>query len=318
MEDNFNKKHKKKWSTGKKVSISILLIICISIIGIGIYAINILNKYDKISYSEDDISVSPQVHDELKEFTDDNHLDKITNIALFGIDADEGENGRSDSIMILTVDPVKNKLKLSSIIKDWYVEIDGYGKDKINHAFAYGNSVLALKTINDNFGLNVDNFIAVNFTSMPEIIDKLGGIDIELTEEEISQIPNVTTAGMNHLNGEQALSYARIRYASGNDYQRTSRHRTILSALFKKALKISPTEYPSLLSDFLPLVQTNFSPTELLSLANEIYSLGSDNLVEDRFPRDEDCDGEMIDDVFYIVFDIEKVKNDMREFIYKN
>ena len=312
------KNENKKKSIGTKISLLFLLLLCTFIISIGIYALNFLNKYDKVTYDDDDICVSAKVEAELEEYTDSEHLDEIINIALFGIDAAEGTTGRSDSIMILTVDPIEKQIKVSSIMRDSYVNIDGYGKDKINHAFAFGNSVLALKTINDNFALNVENFIAVNFTNMPQVIDRLGGIDINITEEEVPHIPDITNAGLNHLTGDQALSYSRIRYASGNDYQRTSRHRTILSALFKKAMTISPTNYPKLLSEFLPLVQTNFSATELLSLANSIYSIGTDTLVEDRFPRDEDCNGQTINGIFYILFDIDKVKNDMRKFIYSN
>ena len=308
----------KKWSTRKKVAISIFLLLSIVIIIVGIFALNFINKYDRVTYTNEDISVSLDIKEELKEYTDTNHLDQIINIALFGIDAADGATGRSDSIMILSIDPIENKLKISSIMRDSYVDIDGYGKDKINHAFAYGDSVLALKTINDNFELNVENFLAVNFTNMPKIINKLGGIDINITEEEVPFIPDIMNSGINHLNGNQALSYSRIRYATGNDYQRTSRHRTILSAIFKKVMTISPTKYPSLLNEFLPLVQTNFSATKLLSLANTIYSIGADSLIEDRFPRDEDCDGQTINGIFYILFDIDKVKNDMRNFIYSN
>ncbi|MDZ7548740.1 LCP family protein, partial [Clostridium perfringens] len=136
--------------------------------------------------------------------------------------------GRSDSIMILTLDSVHNKLKLTSIMRDSYVNIPGRGLDKINHAYAFGGPELAVRTLNENFDLNIKEFMAVDFTSLPTIIDKLGGVTINIIPEEISHIPGITSAGNQVLNGKQALAYSRIRYASGGDYKRTERQRTVV------------------------------------------------------------------------------------------
>lgn len=110
-------------------------------------------------------------------------------------------------------------MKLTSIMRDSYVDIPGHGDDKITHAYAFGGPELAMKTLNENFNVNVEDFMAVNFTSLPEIIDKLGGVKINIIPEEIHHIPGITSPGEQVLNGEQALAYSRIRYATGGDYK---------------------------------------------------------------------------------------------------
>ncbi|MEG2017038.1 MAG: LCP family protein [Clostridium sp.] len=246
--------------------------------------------------------------------------DKIINIALFGIDAGNNESGRSDSIIILTVDPVHNKIKVASIMRDSYVEIPGYGQDKINHAFAFGGSTLALNTINTNFGLAIDKFVATNFTDMPLIIDNLGGVELNITDEELPHLQScgVTSTGVQTLNGEQALAYSRIRYTSGNDFERTSRHRTILGAIYRKLMTVSVSQYPSLLLDFLPLVETNMSNTELLSLGTTINKINGSELIEDRFPRDGFWQDAKIEGIYYLSFELEPTKRQLQRFIYEN
>lgn len=319
MNDDVNKN--KQWSTRKKTAFTFLVILIpllLLAVYIMMYTSSLANKIDKVNYTNEDIYVSDKVEDELSQYATNDELHEIINIALFGIDADSNNVGRSDSIMILTIDPINNKLKLSSIMRDSYVDIPGYGKDKINHAFAFGDSVLALKTLNYNFELNVNNFMAVNFTNMPKIIDKLGGITLNITDEEISNIPGLTKSGSQLLNGQQVLAYTRIRYASGDDFQRTLRHRTVLNAIFDKLKSTQIYELPELLEEFLPLIQTNLSTNELLSIGNSVIKIGASNLIQDRFPRDGYWHDETINGVYYLGYDIPTAKEQMREFIYSN
>lgn len=301
----------------KKTKITIISIVTVLLLivgGVGIYVYSTLSKLNTVETSKEDLGIKKETDDKLSKHSD------ITNIALFGIDAPEGNIGRSDSIMILTIDKTKNELKVSSIMRDSYVDIPGHGMDKINHAFAYGDSVLALKTINQNFDLNIDKFVAVNFTSLPTVIDAIGGIDINITEEEFGILTNagvqLTGAGVQHLNGADALEYSRIRYAEGGDFQRTSRHRTILMGIFQKAKTISPTEYPSLLNTFLPLISTNVGSSELLSLGNSMISVDASTIKESRFPEDTTCEGKMIDDVYYLTFDKDATTKAIHNFIF--
>lgn len=296
------------WILG--VIISILLV---TIGGIYSYGNHLFNKIEKIEIDKSDVGIKDEVEEKLSAYSD-----SVINIALFGIDAEEGGVGRSDSIIIATIDTTHKKLKLTSIMRDSYVTIEGHGNDKINHAYAFGGPQLAIKTLNENFDLNIDDFVAVNFTTLPKIIDMLGGVTIDITSEEVSHIPGIDVAGTYTLTGEQALAYSRIRYASGGDYVRTDRQRTVLSKVFEKVLSINFTQYPSLLSEILPMVQTNLDYSEILNLGNEVLKMGVTTLEQERFPRDGYCEGKMIDKIYYLTFDKENTVQQLHDYIFED
>ena len=296
------------WILG--VIISILLV---TIGGIYSYGNHLFNKIEKIEIDKSDVGIKDEVEEKLSAYSD-----SVINIALFGIDAEDGGVGRSDSIIIATIDTTHKKLKLTSIMRDSYVTIEGHGDDKINHAYAFGGPQLAIKTLNENFDLNIDDFVAVNFTTLPKIIDMLGGVTIDITSEEVSHIPGIDTAGTYTLTGEQALAYSRIRYASGGDYVRTDRQRTVLSKVFEKILSINFTQYPSLLSEILPMVQTNLDYSEILNLGNEVLKMGVTTLEQERFPRDGYCEGKMIDKIYYLTFDKENTVQQLHDYIFED
>lgn len=296
------------WILG--VIISILLL---TIGGIYAYGNHLFNKIEKIEIDKSDVGIKDEVEEKLSTYSD-----SVINIALFGIDAEDGGVGRSDSIIIATIDTTHKKLKLTSIMRDSYVAIEGHGDDKINHAYAFGGPQLAIKTLNENFDLNIDDFVAVNFTTLPKIIDMLGGVTIDITSEEVSHIPGIDAAGTYTLTGEQALSYSRIRYASGGDYVRTDRQRAVLSKVFEKVLSISFTQYPSLLSEILPMVQTNLDYSEILNLGNQVLKMGVTNLEQERFPRDGYCEGKMIDKIYYLTFDKENTVQQLHDYIFED
>lgn len=321
-----NKKKKKLLAFKIFITIiSILLVIILAAVGV-FYAT--LNKMDNVEINKDNLAVTPK--EELEVY--DNYK-KIKNIALFGIDSADGI-GRSDSTMIATIDPVHDKLKITSIMRDSYVNIDGYGYDKLNHAYAFGGPELSIKTINQTFGLNIENFVAVDFASLPVIIDILGGIQLDITNEEITceininnyidgineslgtNTPHIYSSGLQTVNGVQALAYSRIRYASGGDYERTHRQRIVLEQLFEKVLNISPTHYASFINQILPYVQTNLAASDILSLATKVVTMGGGTLEQDRFPRDGYCWGENINGIYYLGFDESTTKQQMMDYIF--
>lgn len=306
------KRGKKKKRIWPKVLISILVVIAIIFSGGYFYIHNKLSKMNKVEIDKADLGISQDIS------TNYNNTDKIKNIALFGVDAPDGENGRSDSIMIATIDPVHKKLKLTSIMRDSYVNIPDRGLDKINHAYAFGGPQLAIKTINENFGLNIEDYMTVNFSSLPIIIDALGGVDITITDEEVSHIPGISSAGTYTLTGDQALAYSRIRYAEGGDYKRTERQRTVLEGLFAKALSMPASSYVSILDTVLPYVQTNMSSSTILSIGTKALTSFEDQLEQQRFPLDGYCEGEMIDGVYYLTFDVETTKQQFMDYIFKD
>lgn len=258
---------------------------------------------------------------------------EITNIALFGID--EGrqkyEAVHSDGIMILTIDRVHNKIKLSSFIRDTYVNIDGHGRARLNAAYMFGGPELAIKTINKNFNMNIRDYYTVNFSGLADIIDSVGGVELNVKEKEITEINKYTReiarikkqratpikkAGVQRLNGKQAVAYARIRKVGNGDFDRTERQREVFKALIGKIQKQSPAGYPQLISRILPYVETSMSKGEILKTGTEAISSGKPNIEWCRFPMDGYCKGKIINGAWYLVTDINATKKHLHKFIY--
>ena len=271
-----------KTSTKKVIKvISILLsIICILAIIMGVtVGIFIYNKYKKINYVElENIEVNEGVKEQLKGYR---------NIAILGVDARANiyDGTRSDCIMIASINQDTKEIKLVSVYRDTYVYIDGYGYDKITHAYAFGGPQLALNTINKNFDLNITEFVAVNFDAVVEIIDAIDGVNIEVDKEEIKYINKyikevnslmhrndsyINEVGNYKLSGVQALAYSRIRYTEGGDYKRTERMREVLNAAFEKSKGFGLDKINNLVDMLLPKVYTNIKPTEIVANIPEV------------------------------------------------
>lgn len=340
--NTFYKKNKLTW---KKVILSIFFLFFIILIGVTFILNKYLNKVNKIEINENALSIEENISHKETTALQNNETstlqnseaaalqnNDIQNIALFGIDETEGNPGRSDCIMILTIDNKHKQLKLSSIIRDSYVVIPTKGKkDKINHAYAFGGPELALKTLNENFNLNLNQFVAVNFSSLPKIINSIDGIELDITTDELKYIndyikslnklngttsSNITTSGIQKVDGTQALAYCRIRYTDGGDFERTHRHRIVLNQLFEKSKKLSMTLYPSMLDEILPIIHTNLEKSEIISLALDLNSFRNGTILQDRFPYDNDGNGKLIDGIYYYVFDEKSTNLKMHEFIY--
>ncbi|MGL5150176.1 MAG: LCP family protein [Clostridium sp.] len=258
----------------------------------------------------------------------------IINIALFGLDArSEGETSRSDATMVLTIDKKSKKIKLTSLMRDIYVPIDNHSKDKLNHAYAFGGPQLAIKTINKNFDLNIEDYFSIDFNKMEKAIDALGGVDLDIKEYELKEVNRViiefagergikastiSSPGIHHLNGMQALAYTRIRAVGNGDFERTERQRTIMTALFKKARNTGISEIPKIITSLLPLVETSMSKTEIILLAKDILTAGLINLETMRFPLDNFCEGAIIDGTWYLTFDSSNTKKQLKEYIFND
>lgn len=333
---SYNKKNRR--ITLRKVMLFILLILCILLIVFVIILNTYLNKINKVTLNENNIAIKNSFSKQDNDLSTNKtnameQYNDINNIVLFGLDEVEGSIGRSDSIIILTIDNKHNKLKLSSILRDSYVTISTEAKkDKINHAYALGGPKLALETLNENFNLNITKFITINLTSMPKIINDIGGITLDITDDELEYIdsaiyntnkfnhtnsPNILTAGEQLVDGTQALAYCRIRYTEGGDFKRTERQRTVLNKLLEKSKSIPLTQYPSLLDELLPMVHTNLEKSEILSLAINLNSLKNKPILQDRFPCDEDSSGKLINGIYYYVFNKESTAEKMHKFIFE-
>ena len=217
----------------------------------------------------------------------------VVNIALFGVDAREQDSfdGRTDSIMILSVNTDTGEIKIISVMRDSLTLVEGYDTPmKINAAYSLGGPELAIKTLNSNFDLDIKEYATVNFYGMADIIDAVGGLEIDVNKNEIEatygindiiyeqslymdiEPQYVETPGLQTLNGVQAVSWARIRYAytnSGaiNDAGRTERQRHVMELLLNKVLNQSITEYPKIIKALLPFMETSLSYNDIIKLA---------------------------------------------------
>jgi polyisoprenyl-teichoic acid--peptidoglycan teichoic acid transferase len=282
----------------------------------GIYISSLFGKMDRTPLDPGDLGIDPGTVEIINE---NPKSKKITNIALFGIDSPKGQRGRSDSIMILTIDEGNKKIKLSSIMRDSYVNISGRGMDKINHAYSFGGPQLAVKTINENFKLNITDFATVNFSTLPQIVDAIGGVNIVIKDYEVSHMKRVgiTSAGTHNLNGEQALYYSRIRYVGHGDYERTERHRAVLDAMFSKVNR-NPAQLASLVTKLLPMVETSMTNMEILNLGRNAFSMGVNNIEQQRYPIDGTNRGVTIKGVWYLQFDLDANVEHMHKFIFQD
>lgn len=240
-----------------------ILIILIIVAGVGIgYYINKMNKLDFIKL--DNIEISSEVEDKLSDYR---------NIVLFGVDNQYGGfTGRSDNIIIFSLNEKTNEVKMTSIYRDTYVKVDGYGYTKINHAYAYGGAQLAMNTINKNLDLNIKEFVTINFEVVTDVVDTVGGVTLPITAAEATQISGISGAGTYTLTGKQALEYGRIRKID-SDFQRTERMRTVINAVFNKVKKMSLTKLNSLVDKILPEVQTNISMSEITEILTKLPSI---------------------------------------------
>ncbi len=192
----------------------------------------------------------------------------IINIAIFGMSVSQVygiDTDRSDMNLIVSIDQDNNRVCLTSILRDSKVPIEGHDPQKINAAYKYGGATLAIKTLNQNFHMNIANYITVNFESLLEIVDYFGGVEIELTEEEAEYIGGGLTAGKHLLDGDTSLKYASIRYID-SDFYRASRQQNIILALLQKVAKLPKSSYPEAVNKLMSTLESSMTANELLAL----------------------------------------------------
>lgn len=259
--------------------------------------------------------------------------ENITNIALFGLDTRPGdEKSHSDCMMIVTIDNTRGKIKLSSLMRDSLVEIDGVGEDKLNAAYFRGGPSLAIRTINENFGTDIEDYIAVNFEQVVEIVDALDGIEInvaskdELTElnrvirdyglEQGKEFSPVEKTGLQTLDGVQALCYGRIRKGdTGDDWARVERQSVVLNAIFTKLQSASATELIGSMRKLVPYVTTSLSPTDMASLIVGAVKNGIPTLEHTRVPVDGEWSYSGNSSEF-ITYDLDVAADHIHAYIY--
>ena len=328
-----------------KILISILLVLALIVAAASFF---IFSKLSKVNTKK--ISTSPKALGiDSTKFNNNSIDDNYINILLLGVDTRDPKTdpGLADSIMILTIDKTHNKIKLTSLMRDMLIDnIQGEGvtagttRDRINVIYKQGGGTdgggqYSIKAINSNFNMNIKNYIKIDFGNFDKIVDAVGGIDINVSSDEVEVAnnyirevaklenvtpPYLTNGGTQHLTGIQALGYCRIRYVGNEDFQRTERQRTVLTAIFKKLTSLSVTDTSNMLDTILPYVETSLSSTDLLSYSS--YAILHKMNTIDQFRLPEDKSGYSysvyIKGTYFLGWDKNANNADLKNFIFES
>ncbi len=302
---SLKKKRAKQRKRRRIISITIISLIILLII--FLVSINsTLGRMKRTTINDDNLEIS----DKFK--TNDTYTKEysnVVNIAFFGLDEKVDNIQRSDAIMIGTLDPINNKIKITSLMRDSYVNIPDYGYDKLNHAYAYGGPELSIRTINKNFDLNITDYVSVDFSKLDVVYTAAGK-----TPKHVHFKENGTV----HMTGYEALGYTRIRGTLGGDFDRTERQRKVMNEIFNNISNSGVGKLAITMNKLLPFVETSLSNSEILSLGTQVLSMNNTQLEQARFPRDEYSEDSLINEIFYFTFDENIAREEIHDYIFKD
>ena len=242
-----------------------------------------VTKVGKVNLNEEAITQSIS-----ETVVNDESMKGYTNIALFGVDARDGEltkNTRSDSIIIASINNDTGEIKLCSVYRDTYLNLSNDTYTKCNAAYAQGGPEQAISMLNMNLDMDISDFITIGFRGLTDVVDALGGVTIDVTDAEISHLNNyqstmaqelklsytpVTSAGVQTLNGLQATAYCRIRYTAGDDFRRAERQRTVLMACLEKAQGMSYSQLETVANNAFKETYTSLDISEILDMLKNV------------------------------------------------
>lgn len=341
---------KKSSSGGKRIALIILCIVLAIILAVlvggTIYANHLMGLMNRV---ENEVTLSQEELNELladetvapddtAPVLDESEIDwgdvdetvpvieekeHIVNILLIGQDARSAEvRARSDTMILCTFNTETKTITLTSFLRDLYVQIPGYQDNKMNSAYPAGGMELLNETLELNFGVQVDGNVEVNFFDFADVIDLLGGVDMELRQDEAYYI-NMTakgtpvSAGLMHLNGEQALQYSRIRHLDPDaDFSRTGRQRKVINALIEKFRNTKLTTLLGLLDDLLPMITTDMTNSEIIGYATDLFPMLSEcTIVSQRVPADGHFYYATIRQMSCVVADMDAAREMLRQTI---
>lgn len=322
--DNHEEKNLKKIDK-KKILIIILISIAFILLSSGLY---IYYSFKNNSYMGGDFNNGKQDGniDGYKE------IEGISNLLLLGSDARSlEENSRTDAILILSMDNINKKLKLISIMRDTYVKIPGHGEQKINHAYAIGGVDLLRETIQENFEIKLDKYAVINFKGFEKLVDVIGGIEVNVTKEEMDEINKfikevnpknphlIKSPGFQRLDGQQTLSYVRIRKVGNGDYERTKRQREAVSLLMDEIKDLNVLKYPIIASKLFPYFKTNMEINTILNYAYTVYKINNFTPEQIQIPITEISRPEMLKNKGWVLLmDREQNTEIIHNFIFKD
>lgn len=274
-------KRAKKRRQAKIITFAVEAVILVVLL-VVLYVLNRTERFSKVVYDKD------VVQDSVNELTEETleTMERYTNIALFGLDTRQagslGKGNRSDTIMVASINNETKDVKIISIYRDSYLNLANDKYRKCNEAYSIGGPEQAVAMLNMNLDLKIDNYMSVDFLAVSEVVDLIGGVEIEVDEYEIEHLNNYTvetskvtgksttklkTTGLQNLDGVQATSYCRIRYTKGDDFKRTERQREVLEAIAAKAKTLTPTKLDEIVKKVFPMCATNMTVDQLLAIA---------------------------------------------------
>ena len=286
---NSRRYQKRAAARRRRNTIFIVEIVLLLILAVVLFFMSKLSKIEKTKLDMDKIEVNEDISQESQKI-----MKGYQTIAMFGLDNRSNGNlsqGRSDVIMLANINNDTKEVKLVSVYRDTYLDTGDGIFQKCNAAYAKGGPEQAISMLNVNLDLNITDYVTVDFNSIIECVDLLGGVDMEITDDEASlmtgyirelneltgnKAENLTQGGTYTLNGVQACAFARIRYTAGDDYKRTERQRAVLTAMIQKAQKSDLKTINSLIDEAFGDIKTSYSNTDLIALASQVfnYSLG--------------------------------------------
>ena len=274
-------KKAKKRKKAKMITFAIEAVILVVLL-VVLYVLNRTELLSKVTY--DDQVVEESVNELPEEVIE--KMEEYTNIALFGLDTRQagslGKGNRSDTIMVASINNDTKDVKIVSIYRDSYLNLANDKYRKCNEAYSVGGPVQAVAMLNMNLDLKIDHYMSVDFLAVSEVVDLLGGIEIDVDEYEIEHLNNytvetskvtgkktqkLTKTGLQTLDGVQATSYCRIRYTAGDDFKRTERQREVLETIAKKAKTMSVSQLDEIVKKVFPMCATNMTVDQLLAIA---------------------------------------------------
>lgn len=295
-----NDTRKRKRSIWKNVLL-VAVEVGVLLIAVGVlYVVTRATKeVERIEIDEEQIIINEEVEQQIEE--EEKVEEKgYRNIALFGVDARDGELGRgtrSDSIIIASINQDTQEIKLISVFRDTFLNLSNDTYNKCNAAYAQGGPEQAISMLNANLDLDITDYVTIGFAGLIDAVDALGGIEMEVTESEISHLNNyqlcmaeelgvdyipVKNSGRQLLNGMQATAYCRIRYTKGDDFRRAERQRDVLRAMMDKAQGASVGELTDMVNAVLPQVETSLNINEVFSVLGSVA--GYHVVTSDGFP----------------------------------
>src|SRR5690554_139862 len=258
---------------------------------------------------------------------------KQINIAFFGVDRHTTSDfGNSDLIMIASIDLENHRVSLSSVMRDTYVKIYARGKNKINAAYLEGGPKLAIRTLNENFDLDIKDYVSVDFFGSAKIIQALGGVEIDVKPAEVEFMNNylgeiagidriparfIKSAGLQILDGKQTVAYTRIRGVGRGDYDRIERQKTVMNAVAARFGEKGKEILPILIKDIYPNIETNLDFAKLFAIGSNLLQAKKRSIEHARFPSDKLSQGIRVDSIWYLSTDLQATTRSMHNFIYK-